>query len=254
MKKSKVLLSILFAVAAIFFIGEGKSHAASVLWPVGGSNAGDTFIEYGYGERNYNSQDYIDRCKNTYGVDVYEGAYKNRENHYGVDIVGKPFETYSIVAVANGTVIGTSANFYDSYWAGINYIDRNKRRTQDGMVNAGGYGNYVAIEDSATGKCYLYAHLRAGTITVKKGDTVVAGQKIAEMGSSGDSGHQHLHLEVRKDKKNLFSNPDKKYTVFIFKSGYGIETENPVDYIGTGSRRAYGDSKAVNLSYEDARL
>lgn len=252
MRKVKVLSTIVFTIIALFFIGVIKSDAA--MWPVGGSNAKDTFIEYGYEPRTYSSQDCIDRIKNKYDVDMYEGYYYNYENHYGVDIVGNPLDTYSVVAVANGTVLGTSANFYDGYWAGVNFINRNQRRTTNGMLNAGGYGNYIAIEDESTGKCYLYAHLKAGTIAVKKGDKVVAGQKIAEMGSSGDSGHQHLHFEVRKNRYNLFTNPDGKYTSFKFKSGYGIETENPVDYIGTGSRRAYGDNKTVQLDYEDARL
>lgn len=44
-----------------------------------------------------------------------------------------------------------------------------------------------------------YGHLKKGSILVKKGDHVVKGQKIAEVGSSGSSSGPHLHFDVWED-------------------------------------------------------
>jgi hypothetical protein len=263
MKKTKIYFAIAFIFVVMIFIGGTKSEAASLLWPVGGDNADETYIEYWYEPRTYKSQDYIDKCKRDYNMDVYEGYYQNYENHYGVDIVGKPGETYSLVAVKDGTVLATSANYKSAQIGSINYVNRNQRKTSQG--NGGGYGNYVAIKDDETGKCYFYAHIQAGTITVKQGDKVKAGQEIGKMGSSGDSGHMHLHFEVRRTPESLFMAP-YTYNLYHFitvTTGYGIETENPVDYIGDkapakkkgnvipgmaeeGTIKIYGDLNADN--------
>lgn len=253
MIKKKYLLVLFFGLMGILLFSN-KSEAASVLWPIGGDNAGDTYIEYGYGVRQYQSQAYVDKCKKQYGIDVTEGYYNCKENHYGVDIFGIPGKTYSVIAVANGTVVGTSANYANSYSAGTNYADMNKRRTYSGLVNGGGYGNFIVIQDSTTGKCYLYGHLKAGTITVKKGDTVTAGQEIAKMGSSGDSGHMHLHFEVRKNVSNTFSSPNTTYTYFVVTNAYNAQTENPIDYIGDSVRRPYEDPKTLQPTHEEMVL
>jgi hypothetical protein len=44
-----------------------------------------------------------------------------------------------------------------------------------------------------------YDHLKNGSILVKPGDYVIAGQKIAEVGSAGRASGPHLHFEVWSD-------------------------------------------------------
>lgn len=61
-------------------------------------------------------------------------------------------------------------------------------------INAIG-GNYIAI-DHGNGEFSVYAHLKPGSVTVKVGDTVKAGQPIAKLGSSGNSTEPHLHFQV----------------------------------------------------------
>lgn len=58
----------------------------------------------------------------------------------------------------------------------------------------GGYGNYIVIKH-ANGIQTLYAHNSENLVSV--GDSVVQGQVIAKMGSTGKSTGSHVHFEVR---------------------------------------------------------
>ncbi|MEX2459857.1 MAG: peptidoglycan DD-metalloendopeptidase family protein [Paenibacillaceae bacterium] len=59
-----------------------------------------------------------------------------------------------------------------------------------------GYGNTVVI-DHGGGLWTWYGHIRNGGIFVEEGQKVKKGDKIAEVGSTGDSTGNHLHFEVR---------------------------------------------------------
>lgn len=61
----------------------------------------------------------------------------------------------------------------------------------------GGYGNYVIIQHD-NGTQTLYAH--ASKLIVTEGQSVKQGQKIALVGSTGQSTGPHLHVEVRGGK------------------------------------------------------
>ena len=55
-------------------------------------------------------------------------------------------------------------------------------------------GNYIVIEGES---CYAaLAHERCGSIEVKEGQTVKAGQYLAEVGHSGNSTAPHLHFQL----------------------------------------------------------
>jgi hypothetical protein len=56
-------------------------------------------------------------------------------------------------------------------------------------------GNHI-IEDLGQGHFAAYAHLRPGTLKVKVGDTVHAGDVIAHLGNTGNSSEPHLHFQV----------------------------------------------------------
>ncbi|WP_124726490.1 murein hydrolase activator EnvC family protein [Staphylospora marina] len=71
-------------------------------------------------------------------------------------------------------------------------------------ADPGGYGMYIVI-DHGGGLSTLYAHMFRHTITVRQGEFVRKGQKIAEVGNNGRSygarGGYHLHFEVHKGGK-----------------------------------------------------
>ena len=88
------------------------------------------------------------------------------KNHTGLDIAATVGT--EIKSASNGTVILASSE--------------------------GDYGNHlkIQIEDIVL----VYAH--CNKLFVNKGDKVIQGQKIAEVGSSGNSTGPHLHFEIRK--------------------------------------------------------
>jgi murein DD-endopeptidase MepM/ murein hydrolase activator NlpD len=98
--------------------------------------------------------------------------------HKGIDL-GAPGGT-GILAAENGVVIVAS------WWSG--------------------YGNTVII-DHGNNTWTLYGHIRNDGTVVKKGQTVKRGQKIAEVGSTGDSTGNHLHFEVRINEKQVDPKP-----------------------------------------------
>ncbi len=57
------------------------------------------------------------------------------------------------------------------------------------------FGNHVVL-DLGNGTYAAYAHLRRGSLTVREGDRVRAGQLIARCGNSGNSSEPHLHFQL----------------------------------------------------------
>jgi uncharacterized protein YgiM (DUF1202 family) len=69
------------------------------------------------------------------------------------------------------------------------------------VVRAGatsGFGQWVVLRHSISGRTVssLYGHVVDGDQYVRVGQTVRAGQRIADVGSSGTSTGPHLHLEI----------------------------------------------------------
>lgn len=114
-------------------------------------------------------------------------------NHQGYDIISWPFWWKQMdldqainVAAADGQIVGKQdGNF-----------DRNCSFNTDPL-------NGIAIQHS-DGSRSLYFHFKDGGITSKEiGDTVVAGEYLGVIGSSGSSTAPHLHFEVFDSSDNL---------------------------------------------------
>ncbi|MDX3575880.1 MULTISPECIES: M23 family metallopeptidase [unclassified Streptomyces] len=56
-------------------------------------------------------------------------------------------------------------------------------------------GNHVTVQ-VAPGRYLLYAHMKPGSLRVRKGDRVATGQVLGLIGNSGNSTTPHLHFQV----------------------------------------------------------
>lgn len=56
-------------------------------------------------------------------------------------------------------------------------------------------GNHVIL-DLGDGTYALYAHVRRGSLTVRSGDRVRAGQPLGQCGNSGNSSEPHVHFQL----------------------------------------------------------
>ncbi len=106
----------------------------------------------------------------------YGWRFNNTDFHTGIDITGSGVHGAKVVAANTGTVVFTKTCPYNGY--------------------AYGYGTYIIV-DHGGGISTLYAHL--SNITVQKGDIVVMGEQIGNVGNTGWSTGAHLHFEVRTD-------------------------------------------------------
>lgn len=110
----------------------------------------------------------------------------NRQGHKGIDISVGGIFGQPIVAAISGTVSGV------------------KDGMQDYNNVANSYGNMLIITNGSTST--LYGHCKNGSVYVKNGETVVKGQTVANVGSSGNSTGPHLHFEVRHGTSSNYYN------------------------------------------------
>ncbi len=115
---------------------------------------------------------------------------KQKKHHNGTDI-WSPHEPCIIEAPYDGKVLEA------------------KKSTAPG----GGFGNYVILLHKIDGKHYttLYAHMKDGSLKVKKGQKVTAGQMLGKMGTTGMSTGKHLHWELRLGKVHTWDANGKNY-------------------------------------------
>ena len=81
------------------------------------------------------------------------------------------------------------------------YFARLQKEQAERLEKGSIIGNYVLI-DHGQSEFSLYAHLKPGSVRVKPGDQVKAGDVIGKLGSSGNSTEPHLHFQIT-DKPEL---------------------------------------------------
>ncbi|MGI5481986.1 M23 family metallopeptidase [Streptomyces lavendofoliae] len=104
-----------------------------------------------------------------------------------------------LLAVADGTVVRAEDRLRD-------HLSRNSLPALpyfffvEGLFRTLGgprriIGNHVVL-DLGDGTYAMYAHLRRGSLRVRVGDRVAAGQPLASCGNSGNSTEPHLHFQL----------------------------------------------------------
>ncbi|MEE1072107.1 MAG: M23 family metallopeptidase [Cellulosilyticum sp.] len=140
----------------------------------------------------------------------------------GYGVKKKPTVDNSVVSSGKGSFIhplngaGRVSSTYGSRWGrfhkGIDfaasagtpiYASAGGKVIYSGY-NSGGYGKLIIIEHSNGYQTY-YAH--CSKLYANVGDSIAKGQRIAGVGSTGDSTGNHLHFEIRKNGTPV--NPSK---------------------------------------------
>ncbi len=128
---------------------------------------------------------YVDE-DTTSGIKDYNCGAVTYDGHRGTDIGTEPYPFYkmdhnevNVIAAAPGTIIEKSDGFFD----------RNCAMNSD-------TANYIIIQHT-DGSVALYWHMKKFSLTSKVvGQTVVAGEFLGVVGSSGAATGPHLHFEV----------------------------------------------------------
>ncbi|RMH05151.1 MAG: M23 family metallopeptidase [Nitrospirae bacterium] len=134
--------------------------------------------------RDWTIVNYVDRMSGP-GILDYRGGEYTYDGHAGVDFTLPHFLAMdtgvNILAAADGVVSMVHDGEYDRN------TSFNSRPANQVTINHG------------DGWETRYLHLKRSSLSVKVGDAVRAGQKIAQAGSSGNSTDAHLHFEVRRN-------------------------------------------------------
>lgn len=124
---------------------------------------------------------------NTATLKMTRGFYpSSTDKHKGVDLIPRSTsETPAVLCFKDGTVAAVG-----------NVSGTNTSTLTPGM------GTYVAVQHP-DGSMTRYQHLKAGSLKVKPGDSVKAGQKLGTYGrpTTGNSTGPHLHFDISLKEK-----------------------------------------------------
>jgi murein DD-endopeptidase MepM/ murein hydrolase activator NlpD len=115
---------------------------------------------------------------------MYKGDGMKNEDWYGW---GAP-----VTAPGPGKVIRAVANLPDNGKGKRPPFSRDQFIADPSLM----WGNHIEI-DHGNGEISMLAHLKNGSVTHKVGDVVKRGDKIGEMGFSGDAFLVHLHYDLK---------------------------------------------------------
>jgi murein DD-endopeptidase MepM/ murein hydrolase activator NlpD len=129
---------------------------------------------------------YVDQNTAAGSFQDYDCGTNTYDGHRGTDIAIWPYSFYKmdnnqveVIAAAGGTIIQKADGNFD------------RNCTANTMT-----ANSIIIQH-ADGSKALYWHMKNGSVTSKSvGQTVIAGEKIGVVGSSGSASGPHLHFEI----------------------------------------------------------
>ncbi|TXS36763.1 M23 family metallopeptidase [Streptomyces sp. OR43] len=107
-----------------------------------------------------------------------------------------------LLAVADGTVVYASHGRRDHLsrdsGPALMYLMLIEASVRDVLGPGAIVGNHLVL-DLGDGTYAMYAHLRRGSLRVRVGEEVRAGQMLAECGNSGNSTEPHVHFQLMDD-------------------------------------------------------
>ena len=134
-------------------------------------------------------QNHVDHDPGPAGRD-YRCGFLTYDGHKGTDIRVIDSEAFRSGVVVRAAAAGRVRAVRDGV------ADVNVRTLGKEAVAGREAGNSVVI-DHGDGWETQYGHLRKGSIAVRAGDEVTAGQRLGVVGLSGHTEFPHLHFEVR---------------------------------------------------------
>lgn len=159
---------------------EKSTNSVALQWPVRAANG---LNDYSF----YHISAYVDLNTATGVIQDNNCGANTYDGHRGTDISTWPYsflkmdnDMVEVVAAAPGTIIAVHDGEFDKNCSGNSLT-----------------ANYIMIQH-ADGSSALYWHMKKNSVTTKTvGQTVVAGEYLGVVGSSGSSSGPHLHFEVR---------------------------------------------------------
>ncbi len=151
----------------------------SLSWPV---KAASNLQDCSY----YHVSAYVDQNTASASIQDYNCGSITYDGHKGTDISIWPYNFYKmdsnmveVVAAAPGII-----------------LDKHDGEFDRNCSSNGSFANYVVIQH-IDGSLILYFHMKNGSLTSKAiGDSVINGEYLGIVGSSGNSSGPHLHFEV----------------------------------------------------------
>jgi hypothetical protein len=109
-------------------------------------------------------------------------------------------------------IYGKKGNLWSSgYHKGIDLTcsNRNIYSSCDGIVKTvgwdpDGWGRYVRIQESTTGRIHIFAHFVKNSVKVSVGQKVSRTTILGTMGTTGNSTGVHLHFQIEDSKRNVY--------------------------------------------------
>jgi hypothetical protein len=193
-------------------------------------------------------QNYVDTDMSGAARDFTCG-FLTYDGHKGTDIRLKNYVAMDagvdVLAAAPGTVL----RIRDSM------PDVSIRETGADAVKNREAGNGVLI-DHGDGWVTQYGHMKRGSIAVKPGQKVAAGDRLGLVGLSGNTEFPHLHFEIRHDDR-----PVDPFTAEPMEAGCSIAGHslwqpdlayNPTGFLGDGFALARPEGEAARHGAYDA--
>jgi murein DD-endopeptidase MepM/ murein hydrolase activator NlpD len=135
---------------------------------------------------------YVDTDPGTGAADFNCGP-RSYDGHTGTDFMIRDLAVMAagvpVLAAADGVVAG--------YRDGMDDVDYN--RADPGSLDKRECGNSIGIQHG-NGWLTRYCHMRKGSVTVRDGDRVRAGDVIGLVGLSGKTEFPHVHFTVRRGR------------------------------------------------------